>query len=670
MATKFYLPSSGTASQNPAWSASWYNATGFSASKLYCYETKPNSGLSTKTLTEADVTDRHFAVGMWISRPLAAQTILNGTVITGSMQASEDNAKNNLSLHFIIRLLQSDGTTYRSTIIAFTDDVTEANSSLRSLAFTATLGGDVAVTAGDMIVIELGIGGDPASGGGSHNSTMRIGETTSGTDLAYTDADTSATAIPWVDFSQTLTYISAVPANTSQLQTSDNVALVQHNVLATDGGASQLHAADGPLALVQHNVLAIANTSQLHTADNVVLTAYAPAVVLVVADATHVHTVDNVVLVQHNILVVQDTSQLHAVDSFALIQHNILVVANTQHLQIADNTGLGVGLIVSDATQTHTADNISLGVILVVDDAQHLQIVESVFLGIGLIVNDASQLQTADNLTLVAYAPHFDLVVQDSEHLHTSNNVDIVQHNILVVDSCLHEQTSQNITIGGIDANPDSTEHLHTADNVTLVQHNVLAVSTSEQLHVVENVVLVQHYFILVDSCQHLQTSNNAILTQHNVLAVDSSTQAQITDNLLLIQHNILVIDSSQHLQESENAILTAHEPGALSLTIQDATHLQSVDNTVLTQHNLLEVSTSTHLQYSDEVSLTVILIVDDASQLQSADNISLELGQFILIVQNAFHAQYADKVTFPGFEPVEEDGVFRKPFQKIFRSF
>jgi hypothetical protein len=209
MATKFYLPASGTAGQDPAWSASWYNATGFTAAKLKAVTTKINSGLVTKSLTEADITDRHFASGMWISEPLSAQTIAGGTVITCSIRCSEDNAKNNLSLHWQIRLLQSDGTTYRGNVIAFTDDTTEAYTSLRSLTGSVTLaaspGGDVTVGVGDRLVIEMGIGGDPASGGGSHNSTMSIGETSAGADLDASDADTGEDN-PWVNFSNSLTF--------------------------------------------------------------------------------------------------------------------------------------------------------------------------------------------------------------------------------------------------------------------------------------------------------------------------------------------------------------------------------------------------------------------------------------------------------------------------------
>jgi hypothetical protein len=228
MATKFYLPSTGTAEQNPAWSASWYNATGFSASKLKATTSKPNSGLVTKTLTEANLTDRHFAVGMWISEPLVAQSIASGTIITCSIRCSEDNLKNNLSLHWIIRLLQNDGVTYRSNIFAFNNDGLEFATSLTSRADSITLGGAVAVSDGDRLVIEMGIGGDPASGGGSHNSTISIGETSAGADLDASDADTGADN-PWVNFSNSLTFATLPTAPTdAHTDSKTDVQIVMH----------------------------------------------------------------------------------------------------------------------------------------------------------------------------------------------------------------------------------------------------------------------------------------------------------------------------------------------------------------------------------------------------------------------------------------------------------
>jgi hypothetical protein len=652
MATKFYLPSSGTASQNPAWSASWYNATGFSAGKFCCCETKANTGLVTKTLTEADVTDRHFAAGMWISRSLAAQTIASGTVITGSVQISEDNAKNNLSLHWIIRLLQSDGTTYRSNVVAFADDATEAYSSLRSVAFTATLGGNVSVTAGDMLVIELGVGGDPASGGGSHNSTLRIGETSGGADLEYTDADASTTAIPWINFSQTLVYISAVPADAAHAHTAESPALTQHYVL-TVAGASQLQTADTKILGLS---LTVANASQLQTSDTPTIT-YIPAStpITIVGDAL-VHTTDNTVLVQHNALATQDSSQAHTSDTPVLVQHYVLVVSDPQQLQTSDAPILGVGLIVSDISQLQTSDTVFIGIDLLISDSEQLHTSDIIGLGVGLLVADTTQLHSVDAPVLTAYDPHFDLVVDDVEQLHSSAGTDLIQHNVLEVGVCLHEQTSQNVNIGGIDANAEDTQHLQTSDNIILVQYHVLEISDSTQLQITDGPLLGLNIF--VSDIQQLHTSDTCALVQHNLLEVadsahtlssdtsilglsiniDNSEQLHTADFCDLVQHNVLIVSDCLHEQTAQNVNIAG-----IDATADDTQHLQTVDNVVLVQHYVLELSDVEQLHTSDEFILGLSLAISDASQLQTSDNVEI-LHHYSILVGDTSQLQTSEE--------------------------
>jgi len=210
LATKFYLPSTGSTDIDPAWSASWYGTTEMSPSKLAAVTTKISSADATKTLTDADLTDRHYCAGMWVSARLAAQTIAAQTIGI-SIKCSEDNAKNNMFLHGIIRVVQIDGVTYRGTLLSFFEDNTEfpLTASRASRYYSATSSALV-VYAGDRIVIELGPGGDPQTGGGSHNSDMIIGDN-NGSDLDAADADT--TGDPWVNFANTLTFYTAGTVN-------------------------------------------------------------------------------------------------------------------------------------------------------------------------------------------------------------------------------------------------------------------------------------------------------------------------------------------------------------------------------------------------------------------------------------------------------------------------
>ena len=201
MATKLYLPSTGVALVDPAWSVSWYNATSASAAKLKAVTTRIASSMVTKSMTDTDVTDRHFAFGMWVTEKLIAQAIAAQT-LTCSIKCRETSTSNNMKLHWIVRLLHDDGT-FGSSIIAFRDQTVEVSITANSRFDTLTTNAVTALN-GDRIIIEMGLGGDPGSGA-SHDSSMIIGDD-SATDLNAASNDTGIRN-PWVNFANTLTFM-------------------------------------------------------------------------------------------------------------------------------------------------------------------------------------------------------------------------------------------------------------------------------------------------------------------------------------------------------------------------------------------------------------------------------------------------------------------------------
>ena len=117
MATKFYLPSTGAAGILPAYSTSWDDTTTASPSKLRAVIAKGTSNLATKSITETTSTDKHFCIGMWVSDRLAPQAI-GAQAITCSISCSEYDAKANMTIHWIVRLVDAAGTTFQ-TLFAF-----------------------------------------------------------------------------------------------------------------------------------------------------------------------------------------------------------------------------------------------------------------------------------------------------------------------------------------------------------------------------------------------------------------------------------------------------------------------------------------------------------------------------------------------------------------------
>ena len=203
MATRLYLPSTGAAEVDPAWSVSWFDATSASAEKLRAVTTRILSEMVTKSMTDTDITNRHYAFGMWVSDRLNSQTIAAQN-ISCSIKCSETFIGNNLFVHWIVRLLSSEGV-YKGDILSFRQDLTEipipVNMGSRYDFITTT---SQLADGGDRLVIEMGLGGNPATYY-YHNGSMIIGDN-SNTDLNAANDDTGIRN-PWVEFSNTLSFM-------------------------------------------------------------------------------------------------------------------------------------------------------------------------------------------------------------------------------------------------------------------------------------------------------------------------------------------------------------------------------------------------------------------------------------------------------------------------------
>jgi len=200
MATRFYLPSTGSAPISPDFVADWYDTS--LASKLKAVTTKISSAFTEKVITDSNNTDRHFCVGMWVSDPITAQTI-SAQIVGLVIRSYETVAASNMYVHWTVRVIASDGVTVRGTIVAFSNHTTEIGTAYcrRYVGPTST---EVVAQDNDYIVIEVGLGGDPTSSN-NHNSRAEIGDNSS-TDLTASDATETNQYCPWVNFANTLTF--------------------------------------------------------------------------------------------------------------------------------------------------------------------------------------------------------------------------------------------------------------------------------------------------------------------------------------------------------------------------------------------------------------------------------------------------------------------------------
>jgi hypothetical protein len=230
MATRFYLPSSGAAAISPAYTAGWEDQT--IAARLPTSTTKASSAMTTVSFTDANAANRDVLFRQYVSAPLAGQYIA-AQAMKIQMRVKQRAADCNLFLTWNIKVVSNDGTVVRGTVVNMRRDTTEAEPTAitnRQDTLTST-----AVTAhsGDRLVIEVGLGGDPATGS-DHDSDMSIGDD-NGTDLPENNSATAANN-PWVQFTNDLTFYTAgdiiVHEKTEDTQTAVSSITMAHTVSA------------------------------------------------------------------------------------------------------------------------------------------------------------------------------------------------------------------------------------------------------------------------------------------------------------------------------------------------------------------------------------------------------------------------------------------------------
>jgi hypothetical protein len=219
----------------------------------------------------------------------------------------------------------------------------------------------------------------------------------------------------------------------------------------------------------------------------------------------------------------------------------------------------------------------------------------------------------------------FAVVPDAAAHAHTANNADLVQHQVLTVQSA---------------------QHAHTADNAVVVAHGastLLVVQAAQHTHLADNTDLTQHQVLTAAAAQHSHLADVATLLQHQVLSVQSALHAHLADIAALVQHQVLISQPAAHTHTADNATVTAHVP-SVQLVVQNAAHLHAADAPALTQHQVLTADSAQHTHAAAAPSLVQhqVLQAQSAAHLHTALNVSL-LQHFVLIVQAALHAHAAD---------------------------
>lgn len=175
---------------------------------------------------------------------------------------------------------------------------------------------------------------------------------------------------------------------------------------------------------------------------------------------------------------------------------------------------------------------------------------------IDLVVADATQAQTVDNVTLTQV--HV-LSVADATQAQTVDNIALTQAHTLAVSDALQAQTSDTLALTQQHTlvNADAAQG-QTADNITLTQVHSLLVADAVQAQTVDNLALDQGVVLVVADAVQSQMADNVSLTQLHQLGIQSAHQAQRADTIgSLIPQTGAVSGAVTALLDLDGAITT-----------------------------------------------------------------------------------------------------------------
>ena len=215
MATRLYLPFHGGSGAavpfSPVQSASWEAIRGGGLVRDNTKTTAIADAIGTLSDTADGGNGNYDLVDIqWLSLELTAgQTVTGSQAVKAQVQGSKPHANGGAALAVGIRVINITGPTVKKTVLDVTrDNIDLVVTTITNRQFTATSAAtNYTTVAGDYLVIEMGVGGDPVVGGSNHKNTLRLGD--NGSDLPEDNTDTSTTLVPWVELADTLSFVGA-----------------------------------------------------------------------------------------------------------------------------------------------------------------------------------------------------------------------------------------------------------------------------------------------------------------------------------------------------------------------------------------------------------------------------------------------------------------------------
>lgn len=205
MATRFYLPSTGTPGQTPNYDAGWEQVT--AADRRNMHTAKIASSMTDKADAE---TSNNSAYDVLLRQYISTKTYEAFSFLTSQtwklqVRAVESGSAADMFVAIIAKVISGDGGTVRGTIVNFLVDTTEiTHVTLTNRSMSGNISNNVSMQSGDRILLEIGFRATNSKTT-SYTGTLNFGDD-SGTDLPENDSETTAYN-PWFELSPTLSPI-------------------------------------------------------------------------------------------------------------------------------------------------------------------------------------------------------------------------------------------------------------------------------------------------------------------------------------------------------------------------------------------------------------------------------------------------------------------------------
>jgi len=209
VATRFYLPSSGTSPLDSLADSAIWNEVAACFYRAPLVTTKSNTSLTDFSENFTAGTTANLIIAQFTSVALSSGiSFTTSHTLSGVIRGLEANWACDAYITTAVRVVSGDGATVRGTIFQAISTPELNYTTAKTRIWNAVNLTAVTAQTGDRIVVELGFWGQTPDTG--YDVTIRLGDPSGTADFALTE-DLVTDLCPWIELSPDLTFSAAAP---------------------------------------------------------------------------------------------------------------------------------------------------------------------------------------------------------------------------------------------------------------------------------------------------------------------------------------------------------------------------------------------------------------------------------------------------------------------------